>query len=254
MVERPHGGRTVVQRIADHGQRHPRVESGGWIAQRPLRPKAEAGPGQRDPGKIPAGIVLARGRQILVADDLRRRDVQPRGEVAKQAQQAGDLRLVERLVAVVVQLDADGGGIEVGEDAPAAGPGVPRAQCVGHQLVDAAVPADQVVRADRSAAVAGAQDPERLCHRIRLGVMQYHQLRPARVVVGRGGPGGERVACRRVGAGGEQGQGSEQCDFAGGLPDRAHPRDPGRSEARPIFRACAPHARSAPSSSHRPGR
>src|SRR3546814_9131825 len=71
-----------------------------------------------------------------MGDDGAARDVVARAQVVEQAQQAVDLRRCERLRAVVVELDADRGGVDVGDRAPATGAGVPGAVLVGDQLVD----------------------------------------------------------------------------------------------------------------------
>ena len=65
----------------------------------------------------------------------------------EQGQQAADLRGVEGFGAVVVELDADGAAVHVGNGAPAAYAGVPGAQVVVQHVVHVAVAADDVVGA-----------------------------------------------------------------------------------------------------------
>src|SRR3546814_6020667 len=66
-------------------------------------------------------VALAGGGEVGMGDDGGTRDVVARAQVVERAQQAVDLRRCERLRAVVVELDADRGGIDVGDRAPAAG-------------------------------------------------------------------------------------------------------------------------------------
>lgn len=119
-----------------------------------------------------------------MADHMRTRDAQARGEIVEQGDERVDLRIGERAVAVVVELDADRGGIDVADGAPAARTRVPGATLVGDQLVQRAVGADEVVRADRAEAVAGAQRVQALRGGVLLGVVDDDQRRPACIVVG----------------------------------------------------------------------
>ncbi len=136
-----------------------------------IGPDAEAGLGQAAPGEQRARIDLAPGGEIGVADDVRARDA---------------------LAAVVVEFDADRGGVEVADLAPAAGAGMPGAVGVGDELVDAAVGADQVVRADPPAAVARAQGVQAALGRVLLGVVGSGAPTGAR-------PGSGRCSCRSTG-------------------------------------------------------
>src|SRR6185312_10291705 len=63
--------------------------------------------------------------------------------------------------------------------------------------------ADQVMGADRSAAVARAQGLQALRNRSLVGEMHHDQLRLARIVVFRGHPGGDGIARRQRCTGGE---------------------------------------------------
>jgi hypothetical protein len=119
-----------------------------------------------------------------MADHLARRDVQARGEIAQQHDQRFDLRRTERAAAIVVELDADRGRVEIGDGAPAPGAGVPGTALIGDQLVTMAIGADQVVRTDRPTAVGRAQRMQALLHRLLLGVVDDDDDRRARVLVG----------------------------------------------------------------------
>ncbi|MNV36944.1 hypothetical protein D3C71_1284380 [compost metagenome] len=140
-------------------------------------------------------------------DDLAARDAQARAQLIQQADQGRDLCRCERRVAIVVDLDADRGRVEIGDRAPAPGTGVPCAAVIAHQLVDVAIGADQVVRADLAATVGAAQRIQALLHGVLIGVVQHDHHWRARVVVRRRHPGGERAALlERRGAAGGQGQ------------------------------------------------
>src|ERR1700679_1803383 len=73
-----------------------------------IGPEAEPITCQRRPRELHAGIVLASWCDIAVTDYRLTRDTQSRGEVGEQVNQRLDLRLGERRIAVVVDLDADG--------------------------------------------------------------------------------------------------------------------------------------------------
>src|SRR5699024_245891 len=114
VVEGAYRGGPVVQRITDGGEGQPGVESRRWRRQRGVGPgpQAESGRGQPGPREQRAGVGLARGRQVLMANDLRARDVPARGEVVQQPDHAVDLRTGEGAPAVVVDLDAERSGVD----------------------------------------------------------------------------------------------------------------------------------------------
>ena len=123
-----------------------------------------------------------------------------------------DLRLGVGLADVVVDLDADRGVVEVGDRAPRAAAGMPGAVAIGDQLVDAAVVADQVMRTDRALAVGAAQGVQALPRGLLLGRVQDDDQRAPRLEVRRRHPFGQRIAWRRVRAGGEQDQQQDNDD------------------------------------------
>ncbi len=150
-------------------------------------------------------------------------------------------------MAVVVEFDADRGGVDVGDRPPAPGARVPRARIVVDQLVDAAVRADQIVRADGAFAVAIAQRVEALRYRMLLGEVDDDQHRPARAEVVRGHPGRERIVGGLCRAPGQAGEGQQQEELAesstavralvngpianGSVANESICPDPGRQEA-----------------------
>ena len=209
VVEGAHHGGAVIQRVADRSQRQPRVEAGRWGGQagQRVRPQAETGCGKRRPWKQRARVVLAGGRHVFMADDLRTRNVPARRFVTQQLDQAGNLHRRKGFVAVVVDLDADRCGIDVGDGAPAPATRVPGAIDIADQLVDVAVAADQVMRTDRAPTVGGAQRVQRLLDRVLVGEMQHDQLRFADVEILRRHPRCHGIARwqRRAGAQCDQG-------------------------------------------------
>ena len=193
----------VAQVVADQAQRRPRVEPRRRRSQRFARPQAEAGVGQALPRKLHARVALALRREVAVGEDRLRRQAQPAGQIGQQAQQALDLRLGERFPAVVVELDADRRRIQIRHVAPAARAGVPGAPLFGHQLIDAPVLADQVMRADLALRVRRLQRAQGFAHAVHLGVVQHDQLRAPLVEVGRAAPLRQRIVRRRAGAAGQ---------------------------------------------------
>lgn len=182
-VEGAHGGRPVVDGITDQAQRQPRIETRRRLARVGGRPATEARVRQLFPREAHAGIAFAHRREIGVRDDLRTRYVQSLAEIVEQFQQAGDLFRRERRFAVVVEFDADRRRIDVGDRAPMARSRMPGAFVVGDQLEQCAIAPDQVVRADRSAAVARTQRVQAFLHAVLLGRVDHDQDRPACPVV-----------------------------------------------------------------------
>src|SRR5699024_4255213 len=101
----------VAQRIANGGQCEPRVESGRRVHQLAVRPQTESMGCKFFPGEILSRIAPAGRGHVLMADDLRARNMPAIGEMSQQTQQAVDLGLRKRLVAVVLELDPDGRGV-----------------------------------------------------------------------------------------------------------------------------------------------
>ncbi len=98
-------------------------------------------------------------------------------------------------MARIDDLDADGGGVDVGLALPGAAPGVPGPALFGHQTQDGAVLIDDVVGRDLGLGVAQARD--RRLGRLHAGIVQHQHVR-------RAAPGVE-VRRRRVGVGGHEG-------------------------------------------------
>ena len=203
-MEGAHRRGAIVERVPDRGHRQPGIEPGRRVHQRTARPQPVAGLGQALPGELRAGIDLAPWREVGMADHLRFRDRQARGQVIEQAQQGSQLWFGVGLAAGVVDLDADRRRVQFGHRAPTASAGLPGAVAVGDQLVDAAIVADQVVRAHRPLAVARAQRVQAFRGRLLLGGVQHDELRPARIEVRRRHPFGERIALRGMRACREQ--------------------------------------------------
>ena len=65
----------------------------------------------------------------------------------QQMQQAGDLCGIEGLEAIIVQLDPDGDGIDVGDVSPSADAGLPGPQVVVQHMMHGAVLTDDIVGA-----------------------------------------------------------------------------------------------------------
>src|ERR1700761_8344490 len=133
-------------------------------------------------------------------DDLRTRNAPARGQVVQQSQQAVDLRGGVWRLRVVVQLDTERGGVDVGYRAPAPCPGMPGALLIGNQLIDRTVTTDQIMCAARAAAVARAQRIQAGLRRTLLGGMQHDQYWPTDIVIWRWHPECKRIVRRDLGA------------------------------------------------------
>ena len=142
------GGGQVAGVVADEAQGGLGVEGVGGEFEHVVAPVAEAVGGEGCPGEERAGVGFAAGGDVLVADEIAGGYVIGLLEVREQGQQTADLRGVEGFGAVIVELDADGAGVHVGNGAPAAYAGVPGAQVVVQHVVHVAVAADDVVGAD----------------------------------------------------------------------------------------------------------
>ena len=128
----------------------------GRRGQGRTRPPPVARHGNRAPGSR-----LARRRHVGVRDHLAR-GMSSRAHRSASSRISASICAAGNRCAVVVQLDADRGGIDVGDRAPAARARVPGTAVLGDELVDAPIAADQVVRADRAAGIAGAQGEQAL--------------------------------------------------------------------------------------------
>src|SRR4051794_33329118 len=128
------------------------------VAGGEIRPQADAGLGEALPGEELAGIGLALGRDIGVAEDALGRDRVAGQDGAAQRLEGGELRLGKRAIAVLVagidQLDADRAVIDVAGAGPEAAPGMPGAPRLVDELPDRAVLLDEVMRADLGVGIA----------------------------------------------------------------------------------------------------
>ena len=86
---------------------------------------------------------------------------------------------------------------------------MPGTAVVGHQLVEVAIRAHQVMRTDLATAVGGTQGVQALLHVVLVGVVQHDDDRVAHVVVRRRYPRRQRATHIGAGAGGKQ-EGGEQ--------------------------------------------
>ena len=75
-------------------------------------------------------------------------------DVGQQAQQGVDLRIRKRLAAVVVQFNANRGGIDVRVPTPPGGTRVPGALMLIHQLQQTAIAPNQVMGTDAALGIA----------------------------------------------------------------------------------------------------
>ena len=146
-----------------------------------LAPQAEAAFGEPLPGKVDAGIDLAPGRDVAVADEIRRGNAVALLQIGEQRQQCIDLRVRVGFGAIIVQLDADGGRIHVKFAAPVGRSRVPGALQFVDQVKQPAVALDEVMRAH-----LGGRTGERPQGPRRIGaasVVQDHKARAAFVEV-----------------------------------------------------------------------
>ena len=202
-MEGAYCGGTIIQRITDRGHGQPWIETDRWIDQLAPGPAAEAGIGQRLPGKAGARIDLAGRGQVRMADYLRTRDAQARTQVVQQPDDRGDLRVGVGFAAFVVDLDANRCRIQVRDRAPRAATRLPGALAVVDQLVDVAVVANQIMRTDLATAIGGAQGVEALLHRLLLGGVQDNDDGTSLIEVRRRHPARHRVVggwCMGTGA------------------------------------------------------
>lgn len=176
-------------------------------------PAADARRGQLLPGEQRAGIDLALGRDIAVADHVPGRDAVALDDVAQQDGQRADLAVAVgmplRFAVITVgpagvdDLDADRRAVHGVQAVPGAFAGVPGGAGLIDQPVGAAGRIDQVMGADLAL--------RQQLHRQRVvgrGVVQDHEAHPA-ALAGRG-DGGVQVQARGAALGatgqGRQGQ------------------------------------------------
>jgi hypothetical protein len=152
---------------------------------------ADAGGGEKRPGKALAGIELSPGRHVGMAEHAVGLYWMAPQNVAAEGAQRLDLRGGEigeaAGMAGIGELDADGAGIDVGVAGPGGRAGVPGAALLRHERQDAAVRMDEIMR--RHLARRVAQPGERLIVIGHAGVVQEQHVRRAalpRAVIGRG--------------------------------------------------------------------
>src|SRR5690606_23891290 len=161
--------------------RRQRPAQGGDASGRGVEPQAVPGLGQTLPRKQLAGILLALGRHVGVADDAGVGDGPAGADVADQRDQRLDLRRGEQAIAELMaridDFDADRGGVDVGLALPGAAPGVPGAALLRHQAQDRAVLVDDVVGRDLGLGIAKAGHG--LLGRRHAGIVQHQHVRRA---------------------------------------------------------------------------
>src|SRR5690606_33040563 len=128
--------------------------------RRRVVPAAQAQTGQSLPRKQRAGVLLALGRDVAVADDVAGFYAVACHDVAEQRCYRGDLRVGigvpatgavrQRHIAGIDDFNADGGGVEPGSATPAALARMPGAAAFVHELQNAGglVIGDEVMTAD----------------------------------------------------------------------------------------------------------
>jgi len=180
------GGAQIAGVVTERPQAQLHVERDRWLGQRRVAPQAEAVLRELPPRKEPARVFLATRRDVAVSEVIRNRNAMAGGDVAQQRQQRCHLRLGKRLAAVVVDLDAERRGVQVGVGAPARLASVPGTGAFVHELIDQAVAPHQVVRADLAGRIG--QRAQRPFGTVAAGVVQDHVLRLALAQVRRGPP------------------------------------------------------------------
>ena len=151
--------------------------------------------GEQPPGKVAARIGFSLRCDIGVTEKILPGDVEALLDVAQQLEQGGNLQVGKRLLAIVVEFDAEGRGIEVTIGTPFRLPGVPCPGPLVDQLENDPVARNQIMCADRSVRIG--ERAQRFSDRVIAGVMNDDEVRFPLVEVRRcqpaqGNPGRRR--------------------------------------------------------------
>src|SRR5689334_10011331 len=95
---------------------------------------------------MPAGIGFAPGRDVAVTEKIRSRYFVALLDVRQQREQRTYHRLGERLVAIIVEFNADRRRVEIAVAAPVGFARMPRARRLVYEVNNPAIAADQIVR------------------------------------------------------------------------------------------------------------
>ena len=170
-------------------------------------PEPDSLPGQCGPGKQFAGIVLAHGRDIAMAQHAPGGNGVAGENAACQFDQRRDLRFgkgaIAEFMAGIDQLDADGAGIDVARAGPIGNARMPGAALFRHQRIDRAILVDHVMRRDFGGGIAHPR--QRRFAAWHAGVMQHQhvdgRIAPRHPDWAMGGPSASSAGLARPGFG-----------------------------------------------------
>ena len=196
------GSAAVANIVADDAEGGDAAEAGGEgdIGGVAI-PETEAFIGEEFPGEQGAGIVFTGWGDIAMADEIGGGDAIGGLKPRQQVEEATDLRVGKGFEAVVIQFDADGDRVDVGDISPAAGAGLPGAEIVVEHMVDGAVAADDVVGAHLGA--DGGEGLQGLRAAVLRRMMDDHEVGFALIEIRSSYPVGG--IGNRIRAGGERG-------------------------------------------------